>query len=401
MGDFNAEIKASFEAIDKKVGSALAKHDAEVLELGKATKKTSEELKAFTEQHAELHAELKKMGDSMTAFEQSQSKPAASAAMQEGLGTQFVASDAFSGFKNGMTTKASQIFQNNTIVEGTGNTVTRHEQLPGVVPGAVRQLTVMPTVAKGTTSSNVIYYSRELLWTNNAAETAEATEKPESVLTFEEVQENVRTIPHFIKVSKQALDDSSFLSSYINQRMAQGVRQKIETQIISGLGTGVTLNGWLKTGNHTVTSPLLTIDIYGLANKMKYEIIAADYTPDYFYMNPADWSAAEQSRRSSTDNAFIAASGAVSYINNGLTPLLWGLPVIMSNAIPVGTIICKSIDADMYFSRDDVKVEMFEQDGDNVTTNLITVRAEARGAEAVMLPAAIRTGDITSITSPA
>jgi hypothetical protein len=55
----------------------------------------------------------------------------------------------------------------------------------------------------------------------------------------------------------------------------------------------------------------------------------------------------------------------------------------------------------MYISRNDTIVEMFEQDGTNVQSNLVTVRAEARGAEAVMTPAAIRTGNITAITAPA
>lgn len=400
MGDFNAEIKTAFAEIDKKMGDALAKHDSEVIELGKASRQATQNLNALGEQHKDLHAEMQKISDSMTALEQKQEAPA-SFAETLGLGSQFVASEAFASLMAGTTTKASATFQNNTIVEGTGNTVTRHEQMPGVVPGAFRQLSVMPTVATGQTTSNVIYYSRELLWTSAAAETAEATTKPESTLTFEEVTENVRTIPHFIKVSKQALDDSTFLASYIDRRMQQGVNQRIESQIINGDGSGVTLSGWLKTGNNTVTSALLTTDIYGLANKMKYEVIAADYTPDYFYMNPADWSTAETARRSTTDNAFIAASGAVTYVNNGLTPLLWGLPVITSNSVPVGTIICKSMDADMYFNRNDVRVEMFEQDDTNVQSNLVTVRAEARGAEAVMVPAAIRSADITAITAPA
>lgn len=395
MSEFQAKLQASLEAVDKKVGEALAKHDSEVLDLGKASKKASDELKALTEQHSELHNELKKMGDSMTALEQ-KSEGHQAQSVTEGLGTQFVASDAFKNFTQGLNNKASATFKNNTIVEGTGNTVTRHEQLPGVVPGAFRQLSVMPTVAQGSTSSNVIYYSRELAWTNNAAETAENTTKPESDLTFEEVSENVRTIPHFIKVSKQALEDSSFLASYIDRRMAHGVRQRIESQIINGDGTGVTLSGWIT--NATTTSPTGTTDIFGLANKMKYEVISADYMPDYFYMNPTDWSTAETARRASGDNAFVAASGAVTYVNNGLTPLLWGLPVVTSSSVPAGTIICKSMDADMYFNRNDVRVEMFEQDDTNVQANLVTVRAEARGAMAVMIPAAIRTGAIGSIT---
>ena len=398
MSEFKAELTAALEVVDKKVGEALAKHDTEFVTLGKASAQSTADLKALTAEHANLTAELKKLGDSMTAIEQSQTNQQANVQRSEGLGTQFVNSDAFKNFKLGNTTKAGASFMNNTIVEGTGNTVTRHEQLPGVVPGAFRQLSVMPTVATGSTASNVIYYSRELAWTNAAAETAEAAAKPESTLTFEEVTENVRTIPHFIKVSKQALDDSSFLSSYIDRRMAHGVRQRIESQIVNGLGTGVLLSGWLASGNHTVTSPLLTKDIYGLANKMKYEIISADYMPDYFYMNPADWSTAETARRGAADAAFLGASGAVTYVNNGLTPLLWGLPVVTSSSVPSGTIICKSVDADMYFNREDVRVEMFEQDEDNVQTNLVTVRAEARGAEAVMVPAAIRAGDISSIT---
>lgn len=397
MSEFKAELESALKVLDDKVGAALAKHDTEVVELGKASKKSTEELKALTEQHAEVVAELKKMGDAMTALEQ-QTVAQAGEEKADGLGTQFINSDAFKNFQSGQNNKAAVTFENNTITEGTGNTVTRHEQLPGVVPGAFRQLSVMPTVAQGSTSSNVIYYSRELLWTSAAAETAEAAAKPESTLTFEEVTENVRTIPHFIKVSKQALEDSTFLASYIDRRMAHGVRQRIESQIINGDGTGVNLSGWLAAGNSTATSPLLTTDIYGLANKMKYEIIAADYMPDYFYINPSDWSTAETIRRGTGDAAFVAASGAVSYVNNGLTPLLWGLPVIASNAVPAGTLICKSVDADMYFRRNDVRVEMFEQDEDNVQTNLLTVRAEARGAEAVMVPAAIRTGDITAIT---
>ena len=51
----------------------------------------------------------------------------------------------------------------------------------------------------------------------------------------------------------------------------------------------------------------------------------------------------------------------------------------------------------MYASREGTVVEMFEQDGDNVEKNLVTVRAETRGAELVFTAAAICTGDITGI----
>ena len=170
MSDFNAEVKAQFELIDKKVGDALARHDGEVAELGKASKRASQELKDLTSQHAELHAEMKKMGDAMTALEQRGDSGHGSNMENAGIGSQFVASDAFSRFVAGDLNKASATFQNNTIVTGGDNSVTRHEQLNGVVAGAVRQLTVLPTITQGQSSSNIVYYSRELAWTNAAAE---------------------------------------------------------------------------------------------------------------------------------------------------------------------------------------------------------------------------------------
>ncbi|GAG02504.1 unnamed protein product, partial [marine sediment metagenome] len=79
--------------------------------------------------------------------------------------------------------------------------------------------------------------------------------------------------------------------------------------------------------------------------------------------------------------------------------LLWGLPVIMSNNVPAGTLICKSVDADMFADRQSTVIEMFEQDDTNVQSNLVTVRGEARGAALNFVPAAIRTGLISGITT--
>tara|TARA_R110000851_G_scaffold332539_1_gene508989 strand:+ start:709 stop:1848 length:1140 start_codon:yes stop_codon:yes gene_type:complete len=338
-----------------------------------------------------LNGSIKKLDDQIIELAQKHATPL-EVMEKKSFGAIFMESEAVKSYIGGQTSRAKTEIKNTII--NSGNDTSRHDQLEGVVPGAVRQLTVMPTVAKGSTSSNIIYYSKELLWTNNAAKTAEGVTKPESVLTFEEASKAVVTIPHFIKVSKQALADSTFLASYIDRRLRHGVNNKVEQYVISDAA-----DGWLAAANSTVVSPLLTVDVFGLASKMKYAVIAADYEPSFFYMNPEDWGAAEVTRRASGDTAFIGASGAVAYVNNGLTPLLWGLPVVLSNNVPTGTMICKSMDADMFADRESTTVEMFEQDGDNVQKNLVTIRAEARGAELVFTPAAILTGDITGITA--
>lgn len=368
----HAEIEQKLEAVNEVSEQKGAEYKAKIGELDASIKELNEQILDMAQKHQISHEQAEAKSFGQTVLE----------------------TDGIKSFLNGQTNKGRTEVKNTIL--NSGNTVSRHDQLPGVVPGAFRQLTVMPTVQQGSAASNIIYYSRELAWTNAAAKTAEGDAKPESTLTFEEVNTPIQTIPTFIRVSKQALDDSTFLASYIDRRLRHGVNNAVEDYIIND-----TTDGWLATGNNTVVDPLLTVDIYGLAAKMKYSIIGADYQPDYFYINPADWETAETSRRASGDNAFVAASGAVTYVNNGLTPLLWGLPVVLSNNVPEGTLICKSMDADMYASREGTVVEMFEQDSDNVTKNLVTVRAETRGAELVMTPAAIATGDITAITSPA
>jgi len=382
------EITEALEGIKSQVAASHKEIEAKMAIVSEQSDTNGAEYKAAID---DMNASIKKLDDQILELAQKHSTTFQEME-KKSFGSLVMESAGVKAFLDGTANRGKAEIKN-TIVN-SGNDTSRHEQLAGVVPGAFRQLTVMPTVMQGATSSNIIYYSRELLWTNNAAITAEGVTKPESVLTFEEVSTSVKTIPHFLKVSKQALADSTFLASYIDRRLRHGVNNAVENYVISDA-----TDGWLAAANSTVTSPLLTVDVYGLASKMKYEVIGADYEPSYFYMNPADWGAAETARRASGDNAFVAASGAVTYVNNGLTPLLWGLPVVLSNNVPVGTLICKSMDADMYANRESTVVEMFEQDGDNVTANLVTIRAEARGAELVFTPLAIRTGDITAITA--
>lgn len=377
-----------------EIKNALSEMHTEIEKKMKVVEEKSDSTsKEYKEALAEMDGAIKSLNDEIVSLAQKHSV-APEVIEGKSFGQQIIESDGIKSFLAGETNKGRTEVKNTII--NSGNATSVHDQLSGVVAGAFRQLTVMPTVMQGAATSNIIYYSKELLWTNAAAITGEGADKPESELTFEEVNTSIKTIPTFLRVSKQALDDSTFLASYIERRLRHGVNNATENYIINNA-----TDGWLAAANSTATSPFLTTDVFGLANKMKMEVIGADYQPDYFYMNPTDWGAAETSRRASGDNAFVAASGAVSYVNNGLTPMLWGLPVVLSNNVPVGTMICKSADADMYANRESTMVEMFEQDGDNVTKNLVTVRAETRGAELVFTPAAIRTGDITAITAPA
>lgn len=394
MFESDVEIKTIIEKgltrLDEKIEAKLKEVEEQRTKDGDILKSTSEALKALTDQH-------KGLSDALTELAQkgvkAEGKPA-----QKSIGTEFIESDAFKSFREGGTTKA-RVELKNTILGESGSpqepsdVLVPSDRLSGIVGGAFRSLRLLDVIPVGTTSSNNIQYTREASWTNDAAETAEGTAKPESDLTFELVDAPVRTIAHFIKVSKQVMDDAPALGSYIDRRLRHGVMNRLQTQIVNGNGTSPNLSGILDTGNFTSLTAATGDNKFDFANKAKYKVIEAEYEPTIYLINPQDWGAMERLKRS--DDGYIGGDGGVvSYLNNGLQATLWGLPVVASNAVPQGTLICLASDAVMMWQRQGVIVEVFEQDGDNVQKNLLTVRAEMRGAFSVFRPAAVVAGTL-------
>src|SRR3546814_16994844 len=64
-------------------------------------------------------------------------------------------------------------------------------------------------------------------------------------------EEKIPTIAHFIKASKQILADVNSLRMTLSNRLLYGLELAIESQIITGQGTGANMSGLTKSGNFT------------------------------------------------------------------------------------------------------------------------------------------------------
>lgn len=397
------DLNQAVEAIEGKLKEATSKYHAELKEYGAVTTKTAADVKAMAEEHASLIKEMPSMKDRLKAIEQMVADgPKGKQDRPKTMGQEFIESDSFKNFKSGGTTKA-KIEVKNTITgesstspQNPNDTIVPAHRLPGIVPGAFRMLNLLDFVNTGTTSSNQIEYTRELLWTNDAEEQNEGLQKNESDLTFELITDPVRTIAHFIKASKQILDDAPMLVSYIDRRMSHGVLQRLQRQIINGNGVSPRLSGLATTGRHTAFTPTSGDTRFDTVNRQKYAIMNSDYMANFVLLNPADFGTMERTKAgASGTGAYAGADGAaMSYINNGIVPMLWGLPVILSNEVASGKVFIGDSNQFQLFVREGVVVEMFEQDDTNVQKNLLTIRAEMRAAFAVYTPNAIRYGDL-------
>lgn len=396
------KLKDVIDSVEKQIDQALQKYDGQVAESKTAANEVRDEVKALAEKHASLVEQSEGLAAKFGEFEQNVATRMSGGKQREESWGEKMAGDEGLGKMLGGA-KSARIDVKNTILGEGGSpqdpvdTIVPADRLPGIVPGAFRQLSVLDVIPMGATGSNQIEYTRENTYTNAAAETAEAGSKPESTLTFQMISDPVRTIAHWLKLSKQVLDDAPALQSYVDRRLRHGVRQKLETQILTGNGTSPNIAGLSASGRHTAFTPTSGDNQFDSVNRAKYAVWAADYVPNAIFINPADWGAIERTKTGiSNDNSYLAGDGgALAYVNNGMQPLLWGLPVIPSNAVASGKFYLLDTNAVQMFMRQGATVEMYEQDDTNVQQNLITVRAELRGALAVFHPLAVRYGDLT------
>lgn len=315
----------------------------------------------------------------------------------ETLGQMVIKSDAFKEYAQGSNSKMK--FQANTIIGQSGsplensNTLVAADRLAGIIPGAFRALKIRDILPSGTTTSNALEYVRELTATNNAAEVNEGVTKPQSDLTFELVNTPVKTIATWIKASKQILDDAPALQNYIDTRLRYFVEYRIDGQLLNGNGTNPNLSGLTDSGNFTAFTPTSGENGLDSINRAIYAVYAADYAPTAIIMNPQDWGALERLKvNGSSDNRYVIGNP-----NGVMGANLWGLPVVVSNAMTQGKFMVAAFDiAAQVWNRSGVVVEMFEQDEDNVQKNLLTIRAEARAALAIYRPISIRYGNLTA-----
>ena len=343
----------------------------------------------LSEQVAQLAQQQTSIAKKMLALQQQQ-EAAPAGEKHLTLGDRFVQSKAYASLLDGTVTKAT-LAAASPVATPTGAVPTDYQgikgepELPTVVTAA------FPHVP---TTSNSISYLKEKAFTNNAAETAEGSAKPESKFEFEADDAPVRTVAHFVKVTKQLAADAPALAAYINQRMMYGLNRRIEKQLLVGDGSSQNLSGIFKTGNYTVHG--FTEDnmptgstVLDLIRRCAATMRKAGYTPNVVFLNPMDF----DTLRGMKDSNGNYMMGSPLQAGTDIRP--WGLRVIESPEVTEGKfMVADTAMGATIYDRQQPVLEMFEQDSDNVQKNLYTIRCECRLAFAVETPNAFIGGDL-------
>lgn len=252
-------------------------------------------------------------------------------------------------------------------------------------------LRVRDLLTPGQTESNSIEYAYQVTRTNNAAGTAETTQKPESVYEWAVDNAPVRTIAHWVPASRQAMDDILQLQSLIDGELRYGLDDAEDAELLLGDGTGQHLEGLYTVA--TAYSQPAGVAVVGETkiDRLRLAILQvelADYSPDGMVIHPTQWANIELTKDSA--NGYIFANP-----QSMAGPVLWGRPVVSTRRIGANNFLTGNFKlAGQIFDRMDTEVRISDQDRDNFIKNMLTVRAEKRLALVIRRAAALVKGSL-------
>ena len=309
------------------------------------------------------------------------------------IGEQFIKSDEWKSMQIKRAGSA-RLDLKTAIVNATGQNqpLVAADRLQGIITNPNRVFTIRDLLPVGRTSSNLIEYTKENVFTNNAggqysSPAFENVTKPESGITFTLESEPVRTLAHWIPVSKQVLDDSPMLQSFIEGRLQYGLKLEEEDQLLNGDGTGSNLSGILDSGNFTAYTRAQTGDTnIDTLRRAITQAALSEFMADTIVINTADWEAIELTK--ATDGQYVWTNPAL-----GNAPQLWGKRVVATNSITAGTFLVGAFAMGaQIWDRQQASVTVSLENSDNFVKNMATILAEERLCLAVYRPAAFISG---------
>jgi HK97 family phage major capsid protein len=310
------------------------------------------------------------------------------------IGERFTDSDSFknlvTGGRRGRAVLDVKAILTSVVTDTAGavGDAINQTRLPNLYMMPDRQFRVRDLLTPGRMEGSTLEYVKETGFTNSAAPVAEGAAKPQSDIKLDLVSTTAKVIAHYMKASRQVMDDVPMLRSIIDQRLLYGLRLVEENQLLNGDGTGQNLLGLIPQATAyaapiTVASPT-SIDIIRLAILQVY---LAEFPATGIVLNPGDWARIELTKDSTGQYIIGNPQGTIP-------ARLWGLPVVETQAMTVDKFLVGAFKMGaQIFDRWAATVQMATENEDDFLKNLVALLAEERLALACYRPQAFVYGD--------
>ena len=252
-----------------------------------------------------------------------------------------------------------------------------------VVDKATRPIQVLDLIPTFPINQAAFVYMEETTRTHNAAEKAEGVTYAESAFAYTQRTSTVRKITDSIPVTDEQLDDEMQVRGILEQRLAFGLRQRLDSQILVGSGTPPDLLGINNVSSTQSQAKGSDPTIAAFMKALTKVRFTGRATPTGAVFHPNDWQDVVLSQNSNGDflfgNPFMGAGPSS----------LFGIPVALSDAQTENTaLIVDFANFTMLHDRKGVSV-MLGYNSTQFVEGEVTLRADMRVAFTVTRAAAV------------
>lgn len=251
------------------------------------------------------------------------------------------------------------------------------------IPGArLSILDLLPTVP---VTSSTYEFVRLDGYVNGADyQVIEGDEKSKTDLPTKMERAEVATIAHWLPASLQVISDNAGLQSLIQQLLSIGCRQKLEHEVLVGVGGEGKIKG-------LVPQAMAFAANGNVADRIGAAIVdlnSAGWNANAVILHPTVWFDLTNER--DTTRQYVMGSP-----RDPSPAALWNVPIITAPSMPVNQALILDTSVTALLDRQAVTVEASRQDGDNFRRNLVTILAELRAGLAVYATTGTRLLDLT------
>ena len=269
--------------------------------------------------------------------------------------------------------------------------IVQPDRRDGIIPMPFGPLTLLDLVTVSTTTRDVVEWVREKTRTNAASEIAEGLAAPESTLDFDIVSESCREIKHIMNVTKTIMADAPRLMTWVDVFLIDGVKRRLHSQIVNGLGTGQQLRGLYHIVGILVqnkSADTVLDAVHKAITKIRVQNEGA-YEPTVVGIHPTDM-----------ETILLAKDSTGRYLMGGPQAsqdvTVWGLKPIAHPAFPVGKpMVCTPSLAELVI-RSGVSTSFSDSNQDYFEKGIVTLLGTMRAAFGTNFPTAFCEVDTTA-----
>jgi HK97 family phage major capsid protein len=198
-------------------------------------------------------------------------------------------------------------------------------------------------------------------------------------MTLEVVSTTVKTIAHWIPMTKRAASDAPQVRTLIDNFLRYGLNEELEDQILNGSGAGENFTGIMNASPLTVGSAGTDLD--AIVDAIRTIRVTGRRRPTGLVIHPNDWySTGFLLSKDSAGNYLVGDPRAsIDQLNQ-----LWGLSVVVTEAQTENTALVGDFRQAVLWEREGVNVLVSDQHQDFFTRNLLAILGEMRAAFGVL-----------------